>query len=149
MTTQATNSESTGKQAPPKPLPRPERKDLTAPFWEATKRGELVCQRCRQCGNWIFYPREQCPVCFSRELEWAPVSGRGRVHSFTVVHQPANAAFEPDAPYVYAVIQLDEGVRMVSNVVGCAPADVTVDMPVTAVFEEASPEWTLVKFKPA
>ena len=135
--------------SPAKLLPRPESRALTAPFWEATRRHELVIQRCRQCSSWVFHPREQCPVCFSRELAWTPVSGRGRVYAFTVVHQPAHPAFQSETPYTYAVIQLEEGVRMVSNVVGCAPAEVRVDMPVVAVFDDVSPEWTLVKFKPA
>jgi uncharacterized OB-fold protein len=78
-----------------------------------------------------------------------PVSGRGRLHSFTIVYQPANAAFREDAPHVYAVVQLDEGPRLVSNVVQCDPEAVSVDMPLVAVFDEVTPEWTLVKFKPA
>ncbi len=135
--------------APGKPMPRPESRALTAPFWEATRRHELVIQRCGSCSSWIFHPREQCPECFSRELAWTPVSGRGRVYAFTVVHQPAHPGFRGETPYTYAVIQLEEGVRMASNVVGCAPAEVTVDMTVEAVFDDVSPEWTLVKFRPA
>jgi uncharacterized OB-fold protein len=132
-----------------KPMPKPESRALTAPFWEATRRHELVIQRCQQCSSWVFHPREQCPVCFSRELEWTSVSGRGRVYAFTVVHQPAHPGFQLDAPYTYAIIQLDEGVRMASNVVECPPGEVKVDMPVVAVFDDVSPEWTLVKFRPA
>ena len=85
------------RPAPAKPLPRPECRELTAPFWEATRRHELVMQRCQKCAGWIFYPREQCPVCFSQDLAWAPVSGRGRVYAYTVVHQPANPAFQSEA----------------------------------------------------
>ena len=132
----------------PKPMPRPESVNLTKPFWEAAQRHELVCQRCTSCANWIFYPREQCPTCFSQKLEWAPVSGRGRIYAYTIVSQPADRAFEPDAPYVYAIVQLDEGVRMPTNIVGIAPDDVAVDMPVTVVFDDVSPEWTLPKFTP-
>ena len=134
---------------PLKPMPRPESRALTAPFWEAAKRHELVCQRCRQCTAWIFYPREQCPACFSTGLEWAPVSGRGRVFAYTIVYQPAHPAFEADAPYTYAIVQLDEGVRMPTNIVGCAVEEVRVDMAVSVVFDDVSPEWTLVKFRPA
>lgn len=152
MTTTPPGTASTGasdaRPASPKPMPRPELKALTAPFWEAARRHELVCQRCRGCAGWIFYPREQCPVCFSQDLEFAPVSGRGRVYAYTVVHQPADRAFEPEVPYTYAIVQLDEGVRMPTNIVECSPDDVKVDMPVVAVFEDVSPEWTLVKFKP-
>lgn len=137
------------RPAPSKPLPRPANRALSKPFWEAAKRHELVMQRCNSCSNWIFYPREQCPVCFSQDLGWAPVSGRGRVYAFTIVHQPGNPAFGADAPYVFATIQLDEGVRMVSNVVGIDPHAVKVDMPVVATYDDVSPDWTLVKFTPA
>ena len=123
--------------------------DFTKPFWEATKRHELVIQRCRMCDGFFFYPRELCPDCLSDDLEWAPVSGRGRVHAFTVVYQPNDSRFNEEAPYVYAVIQLDEGARMISNVIGIEPHDVEVDMPVVAVFDDITPDWTLVKFKPA
>jgi uncharacterized OB-fold protein len=130
-------------------MPRPESRGLTAPYWEAARRHELVCQRCVRCSVWIFYPREQCPDCFSTELEWAPVAGNGRVFAFTIVHQPAHRAFEPDVPYAYAIVQLDEGVRMPTNIVDCPLEEIEVDMPVTVVFDDVSPEWTLVKFRPA
>lgn len=133
----------------PKPLPRPANKGLTAPFWEAAKRHELVMQRCENCGNWIFYPREQCPNCFSQKLAWAPVSGRGRVYAFTIVHQPGNPAFQGDAPYVFATVDLDEGCRLATNIIGIDPHQVRCDMPVVATFDDVSPDWTLVKFKPA
>ncbi len=137
------------RPAPTKPMPRPAHKGLTKPFWDAAKRHELVMQRCDNCTNWIFYPREQCPNCFSQKLSWAPVSGRGRVYAFTIVHQPGNPAFEADAPYAFATIQLDEGVRLVSNVIGIDPHDVKIDMPVVVSFDDVNPDWTLVKFKPA
>jgi uncharacterized OB-fold protein len=77
------------------------------------------------------------------------VSGRGRLHSFTIVQQPANTAFRDDVPYVYAVVQLDEGPRLVSNIVQCDLNALRVDMPLEVVFDDVTPEWTLVKFKPA
>ena len=132
-----------------KPLPRPANPELTKPFWEAAKRHELVIPRCKKFDHFFFYPREVCPVCFSTELEYAPVSGNGRLHSFTVVHQPGNPAFNDDAPYIYAVVQLDEGPRMISNMVECSIEDAKIDMPVTVVFDDVTPEWTLPKFKPA
>lgn len=139
---------SAGREPIAKPMPRPESRRLTAPYWEAAKRHELVCQRCTQCSNWIFYPREQCPACFSTDLEWAPVTGGGRVFAFTIVNQPAHAAFEPDVPYAYAIVQLDEGLRIPTNIVGCPLDEIQVDMPVSVAFEEVSPDWTLVKFRP-
>jgi uncharacterized protein len=132
-----------------KPLPRPLNPLLTQPFWEAARRHELVMPRCKTCDCLFFYPRSECPRCLHTDLEWARVSGRGRLHSYTIVYQPANAAFKDDAPYIYAVVQLDEGPRMVSNVVQCNPDEVRVDMPLVAVFDDVTPEWTLVKFKPA
>jgi uncharacterized OB-fold protein len=82
-------------------------------------------------------------------LEWVKVSGRGRLHTYTIVYQSANAAFRDAAPYIYAVVQLDEGPRMVSNVVQCNIDDLRVDMPLEAVFDDVTLEWTLVKFRPA
>jgi uncharacterized OB-fold protein len=82
-------------------------------------------------------------------LEWVQVSGRGRLHRFNIINQPANAAFRHDMPYVYAVVQLIEGPLMISNLVECELKAVSVGMPVEAVFDEVTSEWTLVKFKPA
>jgi uncharacterized OB-fold protein len=95
------------------------------------------------------YPRSECPRCLSNHLEWVRVSGRGRLHTYTIVYQPANAAFRDDTPYIYAVVQLDEGPRLVSNVVQCDLDAVKVDMPLEAIFDDVTPECTLVKFKPA
>jgi len=131
-----------------KPLPRPLDPELTRPFWEAAKRHELVMPRCKTCDQLFFYPRSECPRCLGSDLEWVGVSGRGRLHSFTIVNQPANAAFRDDVPYVYAVVQLIEGPRMISNLVEYDVESVSVDMPVEAVFDDVTPEWTLVKFKP-
>jgi uncharacterized OB-fold protein len=132
-----------------KPLPRPISPEVTRPFWEAAKRYELVMPRCTTCDHLFFYPRSECPRCLSNHLEWVRVSGRGRLHTYTIVYQPANAAFRDDTPYIYAVVQLDEGPRMVSNVVQCDLDAVKVDMPLEAIFDDVTPECTLVKFKPA
>ena len=132
-----------------KPLPRPISPEVTRPFWEAAKRHELVMPRCTTCDHLFFYPRSECPRCLSNQLEWVRVSGRGRLHTYTIVYQPANAAFRDDTPYIYAVVQLDEGPRMVSNVVQCDLDAVKVDMPLEAIFDDVTPECTLVKFKPA
>lgn len=132
-----------------KPLPRPGNPELTKPFWEATKQHRLVLQRCKTCSHLFFYPRELCPECLSSDLEWVPVSGKGRVYSYTVVYQAQHPAFQAEAPYVFAMIQLEEGPKMVSNVVGCPIEQVKVDMPVIAVFDDVTPEVSLVKFRPA
>jgi len=132
-----------------KPLPRPLSPEVTRPFWEAARRHELVMPRCMTCDHLFFYPRSECPRCLSDQLEWMRASGRGRLHTYTIVYQPANAAFRDDTPHIYAVVQLDEGPRMVSNVVQCDVDAVSVDMPLEAIFDDVTPEWTLVKFRPA
>ena len=131
-----------------KPRPRPMNETLSAPFWEATKRHELVMPRCRTCSKIFFYPREQCPNCYSTDLDWTQVSGKGRLYSFTVVHQTAHPAFQPESPHIYAIVQLNEGPRMPSNLIGCEIEDARIDMAVEAVFDDASDDYTLVKFKP-
>jgi uncharacterized OB-fold protein len=132
-----------------KPLPRPINTELSRPFWEGAKRGELMMPRCKKCDHIFFYPRRECPRCLSSDIGWVKVSGKGRLHSFTIVRQPANPAFRDDVPHAYSVIQLDEGPRMISNMVECDLDALEVDMPVVAVFDAVTPEWTLVKFKPA
>ena len=132
-----------------KPLPLPANSKLTQPYWDGAKRHELMMQRCLKCAQIFFYPREVCPECLSPELEWTKLSGRGRLHSYTVVHQPANKGFMEDVPYIFAMIQLNEGPKMVSNLVEIDSSEVEVDMMVEAVFDDVTEEITLIKFKPA
>ena len=132
-----------------KPLPVPANAELSRPFWDAARRHELVMPRCKNCANLHFYPREQCPNCYSSDTEWVPVSGKGRVYSYTVIYQPAHRSFQPDTPYVYAMIQLDEGTRIPANLVECEVGDAAIDMRVEAVFEDVTSEHTLVRFRPA
>lgn len=132
-----------------KPLPFPANPELTKPYWDGAKRHELMMQRCKQASHTFFYPREVCPVCLSSDLEWTKMSGKGRLYSFTVIHQPANRGFLEDVPYTFAMIQLDEGPKMVSNLVGIKPEDAEIDMRVEAVFDDVTAETTLVKFQPA
>lgn len=130
-----------------KPLPVPS--PVTEPFWRAACRHELVLQRCHACGRYVYYPRALCPHCLSDDLRWTPVSGRGSVYSFTVARRPTASVFADWVPYVIAVIELEEGPRMTTNVVGCAPEDVRIGMAVEVVFEDVTDEVTLVKFRPA
>jgi uncharacterized OB-fold protein len=120
-----------------------------APFWAAAKRGQLVVQRCRSCGALRFPAREVCSRCLSRDVEWTPVSGRGEVFSTAIMHQANHPAFAAVAPYAVVVIQLEEGVRMMSNVVECAVRDVRIGMPVEVVFQELDADVTLPLFRPA
>jgi uncharacterized protein len=132
--------------APKKPVPQVN--PVAQPYWDAAREGRLVVQKCDGCGEYIFYPRQLCPRCHSQKLGWAQVSGRGSVYSYTVVKSNSPSYFLADIPYVVAIIQLEEGVRMLSNVVGCDPDDVCCDMPVEVIFEKLDDEFTLPKFKP-
>jgi hypothetical protein len=86
----------------------------TAPYWEGLTRGKLLLKTCRACGKPHFYPRETCPHCFSDDLDWMEAAGRGEIYSFTVAHRPAGPAFADDAPYVIAIVTLEEGPRMMT-----------------------------------
>ena len=132
-----------------KPLPRPD--PVTQPFWDSVKAHAMSIQRCSTCRRYVFYPRMHCPSCFGRDLAWMPVSGRGVVHAFTIVHYHSTPAFRADAPYVVALIELDEGVRMMSNLVDVTPdpQHVHVGLPVAVVYDDVTPELTLPKFRPA
>ena len=111
--------------------PLPERDPVFAPFWEAAAGGRLLYQECPVCGHRQFYPRPLCLAC-GADPAWAEASGRGVVHTFTVVRQYGAPPFKDELPYVVAIVELDEGVKMMGNVTGCAVEDVSVGMPVEA-----------------
>ena len=129
-----------------KPVPVPD--DVTGPFWEATKQGRLLIQRCPNCGVHQFYPQSSCRTCLSQNLEWVDAKGKGTIYSYTVIHRAPNRPFEPDVPYTVSLVDLDEGCRMLSNIVEVSPEAVRVGMPVEVVFEEITPEISLPKFRP-
>lgn len=131
--------------------PLPEITELTAPFWQASKEGRLVMQRCRACGELTWCPRPSCVECGGEDLEWDQLSGRGTVYSFTVIRQLAGRgarAFEKDIPYVIAWVDLEEGPRYYTNIVDCPVDDVAIGMEVEVVFEPVSDDISLPKFKP-
>jgi uncharacterized OB-fold protein len=130
-----------------KPLPRVD--EESRGYWEAIVRHELYFQRCRSCGTKRFPPRAVCPVDLSSDTEWVRASGKATVYSFTVTHQNQAPGFGESLPYVLAVVELDEGPRMMTNVVGCAPDEVRIGMRVEVEFDDVTPEVTLAKFKPA
>lgn len=130
-----------------KPLPEPT--EMSIEFWKAAKRHELCLQHCHNCGSYIFYPRSHCPECLGTNLTWEKVSGQGEVYSYTVVHRAGIPGFEKDVPYVFATVQLNEGARIPTNIVGIAPEKVTIGMKVAAFYDDVTPEITLVKFKPS
>ena len=131
-----------------KPLPVPDLE--SAQFWMGLKKHELTIQRCERCGRHIYYPRSICPHCHagSEDLKWVRARGRGKVYTYTIVRQAAIPSFAPDVPYVFAVVELEEGPHMVTNIVGCKPEEVRCEMPVQIVYDDVTSEITLPKFKP-
>lgn len=131
-----------------KPLPSPDPE--SAPFWEGCREGRLLIQRCRTCGTHRFPPTDFCPACRSHETEWVEASGRGRVFSWIVVRHPVpKEVYAGEVPYVVAIVALEEGVRMVSNLVEVAPEAVTADMAVEVRFRPAAEGIVLPVFAPA
>jgi len=132
----------------PKPLPVPDPE--SAPFWEACKAHTLKIVHCTSCGRNRFPATSFCPNCQSPDFEWIEASGRGKVFSWITVRHPVpKDIYAADVPYVVALVTLEEGVRMPTNIVDCAPEDVTADMPVTVRFRDVTPEISLPIFAPA
>lgn len=128
----------------PLPLPNAE----TEPFWQGCTRGELLLQRCRSCQTYRHPPSPICARCWSPEHDWVPSSGRGTVYSFVVVHHQFRE-WSGEVPYVTAIVELAEGPRIVSNIVGVPHDQVKIGMPVGVFFEQASEEIFLPLFRPA
>ena len=131
--------------AAPRPIPI----DVTRPFWEGLASDEIRLQRCRDCSSWVFYPRPRCSTCLSDALDWHPVSGRGRVYSYTVARQATHPAFAAEVPQLRAIVELDEGVRMTTTMVDVAPEELAVGLRVAPVFDHGSDGVTLLRFRPA
>lgn len=120
----------------------------TRAYWEGCARGELVLQRCRSCGAVQHRPRALCASCLSGDIEHFVSSGRGEVHTFTVIHQNQLPAFAGAVPYVLAYVHLPEGPRLLANIVGCAPDAVEIGMAVEAEFVPTG-EFAVPRFRPA
>lgn len=129
-----------------KPVPAPT--DASRPFWAGCAEGKLLLRRCRQCRKHHAPTRHVCS-CGGSDLEWTEVSGLGRVFSYTVVHRAPDPAFKADLPYVIAIVELDEGARLMSNITGCSPDSVAIGMPVRAIFETVAEGVGVHKFQPA
>lgn len=129
----------------PRPAPGP----ADAPFWEGCRAGELRLQRCDDCGAHRHHPRPRCPECGSGRFAWTPVSGRGEIWSWTVVHPPVLPAFADRAPYNAIVVRLEEGPFMVSNLVDAGEGELAVGLPVEVTFVAVDDELVLPQFRPA
>ena len=128
-------------------LPLPQMQGLTQQFYDFCKQHELRFQRCKPCGAWRHVPREMCAECGSMEWEWAKSSGRGTVYTWTVVVRPMHPAFHTAVPYAPVVVEMEEGVRLLSSVIDCAPEELEIGMPVEVTFQDVTDEVSLPKFR--
>ena len=128
-----------------KPMPIPT--EISAPFWEGLKAERVLIQQCNQCSHWVFYPRRHCPACLAHELTWREVSGGATLYSFTVTRIATLPDFADEMPQILAVIELDEGVRINSNLVGLDEHEVKIGMRLQPVFAEVDAKGTrLLRF---
>jgi uncharacterized protein len=133
-------------EKPQKPVPQVN--PWAKPFWDAAREEKLIIQRCQDCEKHVFFPRIACPHCSSDKLKWVEASGKGTIYSYTIVQSNAPSAFIDDMPYVVALVKLEEGVQLLSNIVDCNFDELQCDMPVEVTFEKLNDEFTLPKFRP-
>lgn len=122
--------------------------ETTQPFWDATREERLLVQWCDQCDAPIFFPREVCPTCLGSDLSWRDATGGATVYAVSVQHRPAYPTMADRVPYAVALVDLDEGIRMMTNVVGCPPDDVSVGQRVELCWEPLSDGRNLPQFRP-
>lgn len=130
-----------------KPLSVPDEDSI--PFWEGCKSHQLVIQRCKDCRTYRFPPSPLCPNCLSMEAVWDKVSGEGKVYTYSIIYLPPSADWpKEELPMAIGIIELKEGIKMMSNIVGIDPKNVKVGMKVKVTFEDATDKITLPKFAP-
>lgn len=128
--------------------PLPQTNADTKPFWDGCKEHQLRFQKCRNCGHVRWPPSIICPMCYSPETGWMVASGKGKTYTFVVYHHAFHKAFENDLPYIVAIVELEEGPHILTNIVGCSLEEVRCDMPVEVTWEDITEEFSLPKFKP-
>lgn len=133
----------------PNQRPIPVMQPWTKAFWKATKQGKLMIQHCHDCNSKIFFPKKVCPDCWSENLGWAEATGKAKVYTFTVMQDMVEPKFMGDLPYVLAMVDLEDGIRMTTRIVNCRPENVSIDMDVDVVFEDISSECSLPVFQPS
>jgi uncharacterized protein len=131
-----------------RPKPLPVVTEESRPFWEGCRQGKLLLQYCTQCQQYQFYPRLYCMHCNSNALSWVEASERGVIYSYTTIHQNKSPEFINDTPYNVAIVQLEEGPRLMSNIVDIVPTELRVDLPVTVVFDQVTESINLPRFRP-
>lgn len=127
--------------------PAPQPTEYSEGFWEAVARGELRIQRCKECQLLRHYPQPMCSACQSDDFDWAPVSGRGEIYSFAIANRAFHPAWQEFAPYAVATIKLDEGVRMVTDLLGVDPDSVEIGQRVEVYFEDLPGQGRMPRFK--
>jgi uncharacterized OB-fold protein len=120
----------------------------TKPFWDSCRQGKLLLQKCGCCEEYQFYPRGICAHCWSNDIRWVQASGKGTVWTFTVTYQNRTPGFAEEIPYALALVELEEGVKMFTNIVNCDPREVKIGMPVEVTFVQANDQVTVPYFKP-
>ena len=128
-----------------KPIPVPD--GISGPFYDGAREGKLMLQHCTGCDGWSFPVRERCPHCLAAKLEWRAASGRGTLYTFAVMHQVMNPGFASSVPYNVAQIDLEEGVRMVSNIVGTANSALRIGMELRVFFDDVGDNIRVPKFR--
>lgn len=118
-------------------------------FWAFAADGALMLRGCNACGALMYYPRILCTRCMSTDLSWRRASGRGRVYAFTFVHRAPTEAFRAEAPYPVAIVELEEGPRMMSNIVACAPEVLAIGLPVELQFAPRGESGAIPVFRPS
>ena len=126
-------------------LPAPD--DHTQTFWDAARERRLLIKRCAACGRAHYYPRTFCPHCWSPDVSWEDAGGGGSVYTYSVVHQNDLPPFNERVPYVAAIVDLDEGPRVITNIVGCEPDEVAVGLPVDVDFLDIGDDVTVPVFR--
>ena len=134
----------TVKPSKPKPRPAPE----SLPYWEAAKEHRLALPHCDDCAQFWFPPSRTCPHCLSMNFAFKSVSGRGKVFSFVTFHRVYRPAFAEDVPYVVALVELDEGPRLLTNILGVSPDEVRCEMAVEVIFDDYDADVSIPKFRP-
>ncbi|MDE3074773.1 MAG: Zn-ribbon domain-containing OB-fold protein [Chloroflexota bacterium] len=122
---------------------------LTQPYWDGARQHKLMFQQCRACGTNWHPPMPICPECHSRDIGWIEAGGHGIVYSFTIVHHPTHPAFQEKVPYVVAIVQLDEGPRVVTNILNCDVHAVHGGMSVSVTYQDVTDSLSLPQFEPA
>jgi uncharacterized OB-fold protein len=127
-------------------IQQPPKDGDSRPYWEGIAQGELRIQHCNSCQRYVFYPRSLCPFCHADTLSWVPATGRGTIYSYTVAHQ-AFGSFATDVPFIVALVELEEGVRMMTRILDAPREQVRIGVPVHVSFESRGEHLTLPYFR--